>query len=330
MMRYLSIILLFILPLQSCFKEEEMIPRHEQGDLEEGQTALGSYYENQVYFDLYGNEKVTGSSIYDWDLSFESSSGGWLIRLNSAKFMLAGNSKDSLFSADLIMDDLEMKFDKSDGNPDSTSLLSWFETTEDSSWSHRHVYLVDRGSDKEGMTLGQKKVQFDMLGDDFLMRYADTDNIGDTTVLISRDPAMDQVYYSFDNGIVNIAPLPNQWSLLFSKYTTMLVTDEGEDYPYLVVGVLLNPNGVAAARDTIHDFMDIEADSIRSLEYTTQADVIGYDWKYYDFDAGVYTIEPDMNYVIRDKDGFFYKLRFIDFYNDVGVKGYPTFESVRL
>jgi hypothetical protein len=97
-----------------------------------------------------------------------------------------------------------------------------------------------------------------------------------------------------------------------------------------VVGVLLNPNGVATARDSIHDFMDIEADSIRGLEYTTQADVISYDWKYYDFDAGVYTIVPDMNYVIRDTDGFFYKLRFIDFYNDEGVKGYPTFESVRL
>jgi len=329
-MRYLSFILLLILTLQSCFEEEEMVPPHEQGDLLEGQAAMGPYYENQVHYDLNGNEEVTGSSIYDWDLSFESSTGGWIIRLNSALFMLAGNSNDTLFSAELIMDDLEMKFDKSDGNPDSTAIGKWYEISDDSSWSHRHVYLVDRGSDKDGMTLGQKKVQFDILGDSFIMRYANTDNSQDTTVLISRDPAMDQVHYSFEEGIVNIAPLPNQWSLHFTKYTTMLVTDEGEDYPYLVVGVLLNPNGVAAARDTIHDFMDIEADSIRGLEYTTQADVIGYDWKYYDFDAGVYTIVPDMNYVIRDTDGFFYKLRFIDFYNDEGVKGYPTFESVRL
>ena len=39
---------------------------------------------------------------------------------------------------------------------------------------------------------------------------------------------------------------------------------------------------------------------------------------------------PDMNYVIRDRDGFFYKLRFIDFNNDMGEKGYPKFEYVRL
>ena len=40
-MRFLSLILLLFLSLQGCFKEEEMIPPHEQGDLEEGQAALG-------------------------------------------------------------------------------------------------------------------------------------------------------------------------------------------------------------------------------------------------------------------------------------------------
>lgn len=329
-MRYLSYILFFILTLQSCFKEEMMIPPHEQGDLEEGQAALGPYYESQVYFDLYDSEEVSTSSIYAYDLSFESSGEGWIIRLNSAQFMLAGNSQDTLFSADLNMDDLEMRFDTSDGNPDSTAIGKWYEVAEDSIWSHRNVFLVDRGSDREGNSLGQMKVQFGMSGDDYLMRYANTDNSGDTLVRIVRDPAMDQVYYSFDKGIVDIAPEADQWSLLFSKYTTMLVTDEGEDYPYLVVGILLNPKGIAAARDTIHDFMDMNADDVSDLVFTTQADVIGYDWKYYDFDAGVYTIEPDMNYVIRDRDGFFYKFRFVDFYSDQGVKGYPTFEFVRL
>lgn len=329
-MRYLSIILLLLFSLQSCFKEEEMIPPHEQGDLEEGQAALGAYYENQVYFDLYDNEEVSSSSIYAYDLSFESATGGWIIRLNSAQFMLAGNSHDTVFSAVLNMDDLDMMFDKSDGNPDSTAIGAWYEISEDSVWSNRHVYLVDLGTDREGNSLGQKKVQFDILGDDFLMHSANVDNSGDTLVLIGRDPAMDQVYYSFEKGMVDIAPLPDRWSLLFSKYTTMLVTDEGEDYPYLVVGVLLNPNGVAAALDTIHNFMDMTRDDITDLNFTTQADVIGYDWKYYDFDAGVYTIVPDMNYVIRDRNGFFYKLRFVDFYSDEGVKGYPTFEFVRL
>jgi len=188
----------------------------------------------------------------------------------------------------------------------------------------------DRGRDEENKAVGYKKLQFDIQGSDFVIRHADPDGSQETTVIIHRDPDMDLVYYSFESGQNDIAPLPDQWSLHFTKYTTMLVTNEGENYPYLVTGVLLNPNGVFATRDMTLDFMDITREHALTLEFSSQADVIGYDWKYYNFDAGVYTVVPDMNYVIRDRDGFFYKLRFIDFNNDMGEKGYPKFEFVRL
>jgi hypothetical protein len=329
-MRYLFITLILTLSLSSCFKEEELVPPHEQGNLEEGVAAIGSLYENQVYYDLFENKEVSSNNLSAWDLSFESSAGGWLIRLNSAKFMLAGNSFDTAFSETLVMDSLNMKFDKSDGDPDSTAIGPWFDFSEDSTWSLRHVYLIDLGSDDLGQSLGFKKVQFDIVGNDFIIRYANPDNSGETTLQIGRDPSRDLIHFSFENGIMEIAPPPELWSLLFTRYTTMLVTDEGEDYPYLVVGALLNPNGVIAALDTIHSFMDLDVNVLTELEFTKQSDVIGYEWKDYDFDDGVYTIIPGLNYVIRDRDGFYYKLRFVDFYNDLGVKGYPKFEFVRI
>ena len=92
----------------------------------------------------------------------------------------------------------------------------------------------------------------------------------------------------------------------------------------------VSPEGTAAALDTIHEFSEIAISDTAALNLTTRADVIGYDWKYYNFDAGVYTIVPGMNYVIRDRDGFYYKLRFVDFYNNTGEKGNPVFEYVRL
>ena len=49
--------------------------------------------------------------------------------------------------------------------------------------------------------------------------------------------------------------------------------------------------------------------------------VIGYDWKIYDFDTGFYTIDPSATYILSDTEGYFYKLRFIDFYNENGEKG---------
>lgn len=316
--------------LPSCFEEEDPVPPHDQGDLEEGQVALGPAYGDQAYFDLSENAVVASNAILDWDLSFEGASGGWVIRLNSARFMLAGNSLDTIFSADLVPEELDMRFDKSDGNPDSTAIGAWYALEEDTIRPYRYVYLLDLGSNELGEPLGYKKVRFDLDGNELVLRYANTDNSGDRTERFSVDPDTDRTYFSFDSGVLGIAPKPDQWSLFFTRYTTMLVTDEGEDYPYLVVGALLNPDGVLAARDSIHEFGNIDINLIPELEFTEQADIIGYDWKYYDFDAGVYTIVPDMNYVIRDRDGFYYKLRFIGFYSNEGVKGYPTFEYVRL
>lgn len=316
--------------LTSCFEEEEMVAPHIQGNLEMGMASLGSEYAFQVYYDLNSNREVASNLVSDWDLSFESNTGGWTIRLNSSKFMTAGNSRDTTFIAPLNQSELEMRFDASDGNPDSTAIGPWYFTEGEITVSRGRVYLVDRGSDHQFKPVGLKKVKFEIVGEDYLIRYADPDNNHDTALRLQRDPSVDRIYFSFDEGRVYLAPDPTRWSLLFSKYTTMLVTDEGENYPYLVIGALLNPASVAATLDTIHPFADMELSDTIDLDLTTRADVIGYDWKYYNFDAGLYTIVPESFYVIRDRDGFYYKLRFVDFYNDEHKKGYPTFEFIRL
>ena len=244
--------------------------------------------------------------------------------------MLAGNSLDTIFSVNLDPEQLDMRFDTSDGNPDSTAIGTWYEPDGDSVRSLHYVYLIDLGSDDQGEAIGFKKVSFDLAGNDILLRMANPDSSMDTIIPVRLDPQAFSTYYSFQNGVRDNVPEPGTWSLLFSRYTTMLVTDEGDDYPYLVVGALLNPNYVQAALDTIHDFMDIGIGDIAELKFTARADIIGYEWKEYDFDAGVYTIVPGLSYVIRDRDGFYYKLRFVDFYSDEGIKGYPTFEYVRL
>lgn len=326
----LPVIILLLVTVSSCFEEDIMVAPHQQGELLEGMASQGALYERQVFFDLNANRKVSSNLISEWDLCFGNSPGDWIIRLNSSKFMLAGNSNDTLFSSELAPSELEMKFDRSDGDRDSTAIGTWFETADDSIRSKEYVYLVDRGRDELNKKVGIKKVRFSIKNKSYLVQHANTDNSDEIIELISRDEESGPVYYSFDNGIVEIAPEPTEWSLLFSKYTTMLFTDEGEQYPYLVTGILLNPYGVRAALDTVHDFHAIELTDTADLDLTTQNDVVGYEWKYYNFDDAVYTIEPGMSYVIRDRDGFYYKLRFIDFYNDTGEKGYPTFEFARL
>ena len=149
---------------------------------------------------------------------------------------------------------------------------------------------------------------------------------------MEKDPAVGFLYFSFDNGgmVKNFEPAWNDYDLLFTQYTTLLYTDIGEAYPYLVTGVLLNRFHVAAAVDTVHDFASISFETAQGMTYANALDVIGYDWKRYDFENNVYTMRPWISYLIRDPQGYYFKLRFVGFYNSDGLKGYPTIEFQRL
>ena len=76
-MRYLTIIYVCLLSLHSCFEEEQMVLKHEQGDLELGQAAMGVDYRYQVYYDLLESVEASSNLVSEFDLSFESSSLGF-------------------------------------------------------------------------------------------------------------------------------------------------------------------------------------------------------------------------------------------------------------
>jgi hypothetical protein len=82
--------------------------------------------------------------------------------------------------------------------------------------------------------------------------------------------------------------------------------------------------------DSTTEFPAITRESALTLQYNVAMDAIGYDWKYYNFTSGVYTIRPKLNYVVQSKSGYFFKLRFVGFYNQDGLKGYPVIEYQRL
>ena len=104
--------------------------------------------------------------------------------------------------------------------------------------------------------------------------------------------------------------------------------------PCMLDWILSNRFHVGVVEDTLKNFEDITRDDVLGLEFDTSLDVIGYDWKVAVGDptsGGItYVTRTDLNYIIRDYHGFFYKLRFVSFYNDAGQKGYPTFEYQRL
>lgn len=55
-----------------------------------------------------------------------------------------------------------------------------------------------------------------------------------------------------------------------------------------------------------------------------------YGWGIYNSIDDVYVVNSEITFLVIDYAGFYYKLRFVDYYNNEGEKGFPAFEFQRL
>ena len=327
------ILLLLLIVFSSCFKEEEMVEPHKPGDVFTSSVKLGQYYKFQVYFDLSTGMDVASNDRNIWDLGFDASDEGWNITLNSSKFMYAANTGLTDFQSVTDTAGLDWNFDNANGHPDSTAIREWLKITLTDTSYPKNVYVIDLGLNELGVPQGLKKVIFEELKNGlYNFKFANVDGSEEYSFTITKDPSLNIVCFSFEDGgkQIEIQPEKNGWDLLFTQYTDLLYTNENDPYPYIVTGVLLNSNSVEAAFDTTMNFNDISIDNILDFDFSSAQNKIGYDWKYYDFDNTVYTVFSNYNYIIRDVEGYFYKLRFIGFYNNQGEKGFPTIEYQKL
>jgi len=319
--------------ITSCFKEDEKVQIHQSGNVTTDTIVLTQNYKYQIYFDLSSDSKVATNLRTDWDLAFECKTGGSHILLNSSCFMKAADCGLIPFAQAIDTAGLHWKFDSSDGNPDSTALLHWININNNDTIYPRHVYAINRGLDENGNILGLRQVVFDGLRHGiYSFRWANIDGSAVKSSVIEKDTTFNYIHYSLKNGGGQQAPEPvkSNWDLLFTQYSTLLFTDAGDPYPYLVTGVLINQNGVQVAVDSIKPFSEITFESASNMIYSKKLDAIGYDWKFYNFDTGSYTVRFERTYVIKDTEGFYYKFRFTGFYNNLGQKGYPVIEYQKL
>jgi hypothetical protein len=327
--RTIFILLVLSVSFQSCFKKDSAVPRHSRGNVKTDTIPMTQNYIYQIYFDLGSETKVSTNLKNESDLGFECSSTGWHIILNTSDFMKVADIGTVTLGQPYDTSHHIWKFDKSNGNPDSNAVGQWYTISHSDTISNNHVYIISRGLDANGNSLGFIQAIFDSLKNStYYFRFAPLSGGKITSGSAVKDPAVHYLFFTFSNGgeIKKLEPPMNSYDLLFTQYSTLLFTSEGAAYPYLVTGVLLNRGLVTAAIDSVTNFSNITMVTAAKMNFSSALDVIGYDWKVFNFTAGVYTVRTGLNYVIKDREGIYYKLRFIGFNNASGTKGYPVFE----
>lgn len=326
---YIFIIILF----NSCFQEDDPVPPYESPDgVTTSVAEIGPEYQYQLFYDLGTNTFVKSIDRETWDLAFQCGSGHFVF-LNSSKLMKVGHTGLTDWNAVDASTPVEWRYDRSEGWEDSTAIGNWGTKNDNDVVSDNFVYVIDRGLSTLGADFGKRKFQIlSLTNDEYSIRFSNLDGSGERTMSFSKDNNYNYVFIALQgNGsIIEVEPPKSEWDLQFTQYTTKVEqTGTGIVENYLVNGVLLNPYIVSAAREFTKEFTEINYTDLSNYAFSTQRDIIGYEWKDYDFDLSTYIIYADKVYLVRDVEGSFYKLRFVSFTNDQGIRGYPTFEVAK-
>src|SRR5690606_33909099 len=134
----------------------------------------------------------------------------------------------------------------------------------------------------------------------YVLEYADIEENIAHMVHIPKNENYNYSYFSFADGgkIVQPDPPKNTWDIVFTRYR-IVYYDLG--MTYTVNGVLLNPYNTTAAEDTTTRFAEMNSEKALQLSYSNHRDIVGYDWKVYNFTTERYVINQHVNYVIKNR-----------------------------
>jgi hypothetical protein len=314
----------------ACEKPEPLYPQPKTSVGVQSQIfAMGENYANQLWFD-FATQKTETNAFGLWHIGFSCDpnqprmciNGGISASFSVAKF--SGNSFGKLTSDSIKKS--KWLFDNPTGDPDSSAFLEAF-TKKGSKWEvNDFTYVIDLGDKiKDSTRYVQLKLTTCDPGKQIEFEYGNLNQKGNfRKETIKANPLKNFVYYHFiEQKVVENEPLDNhQWDVLFTTYKESVPDQNGVPYPYVIRGVLINPKKVEVAQLDKVDFNTIDKGYAMGVSYTKKQDEIGYDWKQYDQTSERYTMVPNRVYLLKTTDAFI-KLKFVDFYDDQGRKGFP-------
>lgn len=321
--------MLFSLGLFSCEKIEKPIklPPKPSGDLKVMQIDLGENYESQVYLNIFDSLPVkTKVKCGDWDLSFECKPNGFRVAINGGASVLIANSGKTKIERVNDPEYLKYKWDDACGG-DLLALINW---CNQNFISYDSVYIIDRGPQKQDPF---RYYQFKIKGVSpfsYFLEIADIKGKNIQKIEVPKNPMKQNTYFSFGEGIpkfFDFEPFKKDWQFCFLRYR-WIYYEFNPPLLYTVTGIYINEETISVAVDSSLVFGNITNKNLASFKFSNKRDVIGFDWKNYDFINGKYKTRDYVNYIIKTKEAQpkFFKLRFTDFYSVDGLKGSPKFE----
>lgn len=212
--------------------------------------------------------------------------------------------------------------------------------------AENNVYLVNMGNKvytgttvpgtvySIGEERGWKKIRVLRHPQGYKIQYADLDATSHKEFIITKDGDYNHRFFSLlKDNYADIQPKKKNWDLCFTVFTNL--TSAGTFmtsyiYPDFVLNNTLGKVAVyevaTASGQGESAFNSFKLENIDPTKFVTNDQrTIGGNWRTTTGTNGV-EVYSNKFYVLRNSDGFFFKLRFLRMKNEQNNRGYPQFE----
>ena len=266
-------------------------------------ASTGSSKNDVVFYSLDEDRIVAKASPMDWDLYIDQK----VIRINYFRSMSVALTTEAW---DNIKDTAGLSFSYLTDQL-SDSLIQW-------ELSENQIYVVNMGLDNDYNPMGFMVLKVQRMSDRIVLKYKDLDGEDEWMNEITED----QFYYHLRNETKVNLPNDKEYDLALGKYTDYITVDDVSQ-DYTIYGAIL---GNASAYLLNDEFENTDANDFEVSMLSSRQDIIGWNWKRFNLDKNAYEILPNMTYIISTNSNYPCKLRFVDYLNDQGISGHPTFE----
>lgn len=298
---------------------------------------------DQIYIDL-STELMTNVRRDSWDLGFYAGEH-FRVAINGSVYMAVKNLDvtdiDAVTPASVAAFQSQVAvgtFDPANTNYVDAPNGDILQTAIDAisiNPDENKVYLVNLGYEVgtaipnvgsvaiAGDPRGWKKIRILRSGDGYLLQYADLTSNTHQEVTISKNPAFNFTFFSFNtNSIVSVEPEKNKWDLNFTVFTNEIAGAGSYGYSDFVLNNLKAGIKVYQVNTSFKSYANYTLADVDDANFTDDQRIIGADWR----DVFTGSAFTDRYYVLKDFDGNYYKIRMLAFVNEGGVRGFPKFE----
>lgn len=222
--------------------------------------------------------------------------------------------------------------------------------------SDNGIYLVNMGKQiyqgvvalgsiaTGGDSRGWMKIQVVRSGDNYKIKYAQLSDTSHKEFIIEKNAAYNYNFITLDHASSQIAkqvfiqPEKKKWDLVFTVFTNTIAGAGSYIYGDFVTnnnvgGVGAYEVNVAAPASGVEAFNNFTASNIEESKFVyNDQRVIGANWRNPVGTNGL-EVYGDRFYIIKDADGFYFKLRFTrltkaikDNEGEAGERGFPSFD----